>query len=240
MQAAKTLAKSGMKKNELGRLWTLADVDRDGKLSRQEFSIAMHLVACATRKGLPLPRVLPDCLMAIVTTVGGGAKGAEKGGSTRGVGKLRKEEASKGKPSSANKGKKGGAAHQKATNTPIEAKTGLLSKTNAAVTTTKGSGTTPSQELPTTKAIVPAPTNGAEKEAGGVEAQPARASTDETSLSGLPGSDKNAVVVKRTLTAKESDQLYAMSTAERAGYDVIFMQVYMLNIPRSVYSTVRR
>ncbi len=59
------LAKSGLSKADLGRLWTLADADRDGKLSRPEFAVAMHLAASAAGKAaLPLPEVLPPCLAA--------------------------------------------------------------------------------------------------------------------------------------------------------------------------------
>lgn len=244
-QAAKALAKSGMAKKELGRLWTLADVDRDGELSRQEFAIAMHLAACTAGKGLPLPRVLPECLMAIVTTVGG-AKDSEKGGSTRGVSKPEKG-TSKGKPSTANKGEKG-AAHKKAGNAKVQAKTRVSSKTSVAAAA-EGSGS--SQELPTTQAIVSAPTSRAEKataaivkpanvegllllDSGGqgrqqedeTDTQPVRAANNKAAISILPGKGKSVVAAKRTLlTAEESDPLYAMSTTERAGYDVVFMQV---------------
>lgn len=244
-QAAKALAKSGMTKKELGRLWTLADVDRDGELSRQEFAIAMHLAACTAGKGLPLPRVLPECLVAIVTTVGG-AKYSDKGGSTEGVNKPEKG-TSKGKPSAANKGTKG-VAHKTARNAKVQAKTSVPSKTSVAAAA-EGSG--PGQGLPTTQAIVSAPTSRAEKataanvkpangeslllvDSGGqgrrqeaeTETQPVRAANDETAISVLPGNCKSVVAAKKTiLTAEERDPLYAMSTTERAGYDVVFMQV---------------
>lgn len=63
------LAKSGLGKADLSRLWELADVDRDGQLCRHEFTVAMHLAACAVGKPrLPLPDALPPYL-AIGTTV---------------------------------------------------------------------------------------------------------------------------------------------------------------------------
>lgn len=75
-QAAAILAKSGLSKPDLGRLWVLADADRDGKLCRHEFAVAMHLAACAVEKdGLPLPATLPPCLTAAATTIAGGASG---------------------------------------------------------------------------------------------------------------------------------------------------------------------
>ena len=70
LQAAAILAKSGLSKADLGRLWVMADADRDGKLCRHEFAVAMHLAACAVGKdGLPLPATLPACLTPAATTV---------------------------------------------------------------------------------------------------------------------------------------------------------------------------
>lgn len=60
------LAKSGLGKKDLGRLWAMSDVDRDGALSRMEFSIAMHLASCSAKKGLPVPRALPESLGALL------------------------------------------------------------------------------------------------------------------------------------------------------------------------------
>eukprot|EP00469_Lotharella_globosa_P001646 CAMPEP_0167795250 /NCGR_PEP_ID=MMETSP0111_2-20121227/14325_1 /TAXON_ID=91324 /ORGANISM="Lotharella globosa, Strain CCCM811" /LENGTH=575 /DNA_ID=CAMNT_0007688885 /DNA_START=83 /DNA_END=1807 /DNA_ORIENTATION=- len=42
-------------------IWILADVDKNNKLDKEEFAIAMHLVM-KVRNGVPLPRVLPACL----------------------------------------------------------------------------------------------------------------------------------------------------------------------------------
>lgn len=65
-QAAVILAKSGLGKAELGRLWAISDADRDGALSRVEFSIAMHLASCSANKGLTVPSALPDSLDALL------------------------------------------------------------------------------------------------------------------------------------------------------------------------------
>lgn len=66
-QAAAILAKSGLGKAELGRLWTLSDADRDGALSRVEFTIAMHLASCSANKNFPVPSVLPGDLAALLS-----------------------------------------------------------------------------------------------------------------------------------------------------------------------------
>ncbi|CAB1119102.1 unnamed protein product [Ectocarpus sp. CCAP 1310/34] len=65
-KAAVVLAKSGLRKKDLGHLWVMSDVDRDGALSRMEFSIAMHLASCSAKKGLPVPRALPESLGALL------------------------------------------------------------------------------------------------------------------------------------------------------------------------------
>lgn len=46
----------------LGRVWELADADRDNRLSAPEFAVAMHLIVCASKRGLPLPPTLPPSL----------------------------------------------------------------------------------------------------------------------------------------------------------------------------------
>ena len=48
----------------------MADADRDGKLCRHEFGVAMHLAALAVQKdGLPLPATLPPCLASATAVV---------------------------------------------------------------------------------------------------------------------------------------------------------------------------
>lgn len=46
----------------LGKIWDLADLDKDGSLSRHEFMIAMHLVYKALEKHT-IPNTLPPELM---------------------------------------------------------------------------------------------------------------------------------------------------------------------------------
>lgn len=45
--------------DKLGKIWDLADVDKDGSLSEGEFIIAMHLVCKCLETGL-IPDVLPN------------------------------------------------------------------------------------------------------------------------------------------------------------------------------------
>lgn len=52
------LAKSGLNNSVLAQVWELADFDKDGRLSCDEFVIAMHLIEKA-KSGLNLPRTLP-------------------------------------------------------------------------------------------------------------------------------------------------------------------------------------
>ncbi len=50
--------KTGLHTSILARIWELVDVSKTGRLSCEEFVVAMHLVE-KVRSGLPLPRVLP-------------------------------------------------------------------------------------------------------------------------------------------------------------------------------------
>ena len=88
-QAAAILAKSGLGKAELARLWVMSDVDRDGALSRVEFSIAMHLASCSAKKSLPVPAALPDSLAALLPR---GQEPVESAAAAGGGGKPPKEE----------------------------------------------------------------------------------------------------------------------------------------------------
>lgn len=88
IQAAAALAKSGLDKKELGNLWAIADADKDGQLSGQEFAVAMHLASCSTAKHLPLPAVLPECLANIVGT------GHKEGRENSGMGKNKSKKSS--------------------------------------------------------------------------------------------------------------------------------------------------
>ncbi|KAL3671336.1 hypothetical protein V7S43_003265 [Phytophthora oleae] len=50
---------SGLDRNVLRDIWTMADVTQDSKLSVQEFYVAMHLIVCISKRGLPMPPTLP-------------------------------------------------------------------------------------------------------------------------------------------------------------------------------------
>lgn len=54
--------KSRLPVSDLRRVWQLADITKDGALSLDEFTIAMHLIVLR-RKEVPLPDVLPACLI---------------------------------------------------------------------------------------------------------------------------------------------------------------------------------
>lgn len=82
-QAAAVLAKSGLGKAELGRLWVVSDVDRDGALSRVEFSIAMHLALCSASRKLPVPSALPESLVALLPPEKDPARAAVAGGDNK-------------------------------------------------------------------------------------------------------------------------------------------------------------
>jgi hypothetical protein len=61
-EARQVLNQTGLGHSVLAKIWTLADVDKDGRLSQDEFAIAMHLVEKA-RKGLTIPVTLPPELL---------------------------------------------------------------------------------------------------------------------------------------------------------------------------------
>lgn len=60
-QAKGVMLKSGLAANILAEIWTLSDVDADGKMDINEFSIAMHLIALKL-KNVDLPKTLPPAL----------------------------------------------------------------------------------------------------------------------------------------------------------------------------------
>ncbi|VDK41697.1 unnamed protein product [Anisakis simplex] len=59
--------KSGLPAQILAQIWQLADYNKDGKVDRHEFSIAMHLIR-AVMAGVPLPPTLPDTMKPKSTT----------------------------------------------------------------------------------------------------------------------------------------------------------------------------
>jgi len=54
--------KSGLSTPELAQIWELADMNKTGRLSREEFYIAMHLIR-QTKSGMKLPTTLPSVLI---------------------------------------------------------------------------------------------------------------------------------------------------------------------------------
>ncbi|CAK6976759.1 intersectin-1 [Scomber scombrus] len=57
-QARTILMQSSLPQGQLATIWSLSDIDQDGKLTAEEFILAMHLIDMAM-SGLPLPPVLP-------------------------------------------------------------------------------------------------------------------------------------------------------------------------------------
>ena len=67
-QARGLFLQSGLPGPVLAQIWQLADVDADGKLDVNEFSIAFHLIALRL-KGIEPPPTLPPSLRALITPV---------------------------------------------------------------------------------------------------------------------------------------------------------------------------
>ncbi|KAK6304783.1 hypothetical protein J4Q44_G00253690 [Coregonus suidteri] len=61
-QVRNAMATTLLTQTQLATIWTLADVDKDGKLRGEEFILAMHLVDVA-KNGQPLPLTLPTELI---------------------------------------------------------------------------------------------------------------------------------------------------------------------------------
>ncbi|XP_078513060.1 intersectin-1 isoform X4 [Lissotriton helveticus] len=57
-QARTILMQSSLPQGQLATIWNLSDIDQDGKLTAEEFILAMHLIDMAM-SGQPLPPVLP-------------------------------------------------------------------------------------------------------------------------------------------------------------------------------------
>lgn len=60
-QARGLFMQSGLPPPVLGHIWGLADLNRDGKMDRKEFAIAVHLIH-NTLRGIQPPPVLPESL----------------------------------------------------------------------------------------------------------------------------------------------------------------------------------
>ncbi|KAL6071610.1 Epidermal growth factor receptor pathway substrate 15 like 1 [Balamuthia mandrillaris] len=55
-------SRSGLDRGDLGKIWTLSDQNKDGRLDKEEFIIAMYLIN-ARLKGRTLPDVLPASIL---------------------------------------------------------------------------------------------------------------------------------------------------------------------------------
>lgn len=56
------MVKSKLPNSVLGKIWKLADVDKDGQLDAEEFALAMHLINVKL-DGYDLPTTLPEHLI---------------------------------------------------------------------------------------------------------------------------------------------------------------------------------
>lgn len=54
---------SGLSSGELFAIWNLSDIDKDGALDADEFSVCMHLIECKTKAGMRIPENLPQALV---------------------------------------------------------------------------------------------------------------------------------------------------------------------------------
>eukprot|EP00126_Sphaerothecum_destruens_P011472 Sdes_comp20914_c0_seq2m18252 len=61
-QAQSIFSQSLLPKPILAQVWSLSDLDKDGRLNSEEFAIAMHLLHLA-KTGLRIPERLPTCLL---------------------------------------------------------------------------------------------------------------------------------------------------------------------------------
>ncbi|KAF8572150.1 hypothetical protein P879_00350 [Paragonimus westermani] len=67
LQAKAFFELSKLPNTDLSDIWDLSDADCDGQLTLGEFCVAMHLVVLR-RNGVPIPRILPCALMAVITS----------------------------------------------------------------------------------------------------------------------------------------------------------------------------
>jgi len=65
-QARQALQKASLSEDDMGKILTLADVDKDGRFTRGEFVCALHLAYLRSKQAIPLPQQLPPELQALV------------------------------------------------------------------------------------------------------------------------------------------------------------------------------
>lgn len=238
------LAKSGLGNKDLGHLWGLADADRDGKLSRHEFAVAMHLAACITgKKRLPLPRVLPSCLS--LTTLGEAycrkttQASDEQGPMFRPATKSLSPVDVKKRASKKQKRTAGGGAQQEllhgTSGASIPEETDQNTVTITAIATARSTGESPTASFETAPASSEINTIALREDNPGVG--PRNKNRVEGEIDGrdtideVTKTNKKRKKTKKTRKSRSTekdvaDELYAVSRAERGGYDVIFMQVH--------------
>jgi hypothetical protein len=67
-EAVPIFNQSGLDVHVLRSVWSLADDDKDSRLTKDEFAVAFHLILCIGKKGLPLPPGLPAPLRAFLAS----------------------------------------------------------------------------------------------------------------------------------------------------------------------------
>lgn len=70
MQAKEFMFKSKLNNATLHKIWSLSDVDRDGKLTLYEFALCKHFVAMKL-ENLELPSITPEIFMTPPPPAGG-------------------------------------------------------------------------------------------------------------------------------------------------------------------------
>jgi len=81
-EAVGLFSKSGLDKGTLRDIWNMVDDPIDNRLSKLEFAMAMHLIVCISKKGLPVPPSLPMSLKSLTNAGKGGASVPPMSGAT--------------------------------------------------------------------------------------------------------------------------------------------------------------
>jgi len=58
---------SNLPKSSLSKIWLLSDMDVDGRLNLEEFVVAMALIVCHKKHGVPIPEKVPPVLLAQIS-----------------------------------------------------------------------------------------------------------------------------------------------------------------------------